>query len=92
MAVTEAQRLSVYQGFKNVLETEVADVIMEMLPREGWDDVVRRRDLDVVDANIRQEIGHLNKRLSGLNASVWAFVAIISASQIAILSLLATGH
>ena len=86
MAATEAQRMRVRQGFQKVMEADLADTIMEMLPREGWDDVVRRRDLEP----IAQELGFIRERLRGLTAGVWALGAIICSTQVALFTVVAT--
>ena len=90
MSVTEAQRSKVYLGFRNVLEAEVADAVMELLPREGWEDVVRRSDLDVAVTGISRELDHLGRRVRTLSVAMWTTATILSASQIAIFTLLAT--
>ena len=90
MSVTEAQRSKVYLGFRNVLEAEVADAVMELLPREGWEDVVRRSDLDVAVTGISRELDHLGQRVRTLSVAMWTAATILSASQIAIFTLLAT--
>ena len=90
MSVTEAQRSKDYLGFRNVLEAEVADAVMELLPREGWEDVVRRSDLDVAVTGISRELDHLGQRVRTLSVAMWTTATILSASQIAIFTLLAT--
>jgi RecA/RadA recombinase len=90
LSVTEAQRSKVYLGFRNVLEAEVADAVMELLPREGWEDVVRRSDLDVAVTGISRELDHLGQRVRTLSVAMWTAATILSASQIAIFTLLAT--
>ncbi len=90
MSVTEAQRSKVYLGFRNVLEAEVADAVMELLPREGWEDVVRRPDLDMAVTGISRELDHLGQRVRTLSVAMWTTATILSASQIAIFTLLAT--
>jgi len=90
LSVTEAQRSKVYLGFRNVLEAEVADAVMELLPREGWEDVVRRSDLDVAVTGISCELDHLGQRVRTLSVAMWTTATILSASQIAIFTLLAT--
>jgi len=90
LSVTEAQRSKVYPGFRNVLEAEVADAVMELLPREGWEDVVRRSDLDVAVTGISRELDHLGQRVRTLSVAMWTTATILSASQIAIFTLLAT--
>lgn len=85
MGVIEAQRLRVHLGFQNVLEADVADIVMEMLPREGWDDIVRSGDLD----RVTHELRFVRERLRGLTAGVWALGAIFCSTQVALFTLVA---
>lgn len=65
MAITEAQRFELHAGLRKVMGDDVANTLMEQLPPSGWADVARKSDID-----------HLEKRINGVVAGLWALGAI----------------
>jgi len=46
MAVTEDRRHELYKGLEEVMDTQRATTLMELLPPVGWADVATKHDLD----------------------------------------------
>ena len=63
---------------------------MSVTEAQRWEDVVRRSDLDVAVTRISRELDHLGQRVRTLSVAMWTTATILSASQIAIFTLLAT--
>jgi len=79
MAVTEDRRHELYKGLEDVMDTQRATTLMELLPPVGWADVATKQDLDhgfkLVDKEfvlVRGEIalvrGEIAMLASGLRA------------------------
>ena len=79
MAITEADRLDMHLQFRRVMGDKVADTVMEHLPPVGWGDVARTSHID-----------HLNQRISGIVAGLWAMGGMTAAGFIGIFTLIAT--
>ena len=56
MAVTEQVRQRIYSRFRELWGDEDAEAVMGMIPPAGWDDVVRKRDLDESTVLLRSEL------------------------------------
>ena len=63
---------------------------MSVTEAQRWEDVVRRSDLDMAVTGISRELDHLGQRVRPLSVAMWTTATILSASQIAIFTLLAT--
>jgi hypothetical protein len=67
--------------------------LIEHLPPSGWIDVARKSDIDLLASEIRHlaqsvdtRFGHVDTRLRGIVAGLWAMGGIMSASLVAILT------
>lgn len=67
--------------------------IVEHLPPSGWGDVARKADLELVTSELRHLEGvvgmrftHIDSRLRGIVAGMWAMGGIMSAFFVAILT------
>ena len=56
MAVSEQVRQRIYTRFSELLGPEDADALMSIFPSSGWDDLVRKPDLDLAVAGLRTEL------------------------------------
>ena len=81
MTVTEGERYAVHQRLDEMLGTEEANVLMELLPPVGWADVATKRDLENFanqlrierlqgEASLRAELNSLGEKLGGETASL----------------------
>jgi len=95
--VSERQRLDLYERLGETLGREHAEVLMEYLPPVGWNDVVRRHDLDLFRAEVRTELAEIRTEMHGLRVEmheqlsrqlIW-LVGTILASVGAVLGLIA---
>lgn len=59
MAIDERSRHDLYHRLEQVLGTDEADTMMELLPPVGWADVATKQDLD----NLGQDLDNLGNRL-----------------------------
>ena len=67
--VCERQRLDPYERLGETLGREHAEVLMEYLPPVGWNDVVRRHDLDIFRAEVRADLADMRTEMAGLRVS-----------------------
>jgi hypothetical protein len=81
--ITEAQRFEMHTCLRGLMGEEVANTMMEHLPPSGWSDVVRKADLDHVEAALKTEVGHLKKsidlinvHIEGIRSAQWTLVGI----------------
>ena len=79
MAVSEAQRFEMQLALRKVKGDDVADTLMEHLPPIGWADVARKSDID-----------HLDKRINGVVAGLWALGSLTASGFIGMFALIAT--
>lgn len=52
MALDERARHELHRKLEEVLGTDQASTLMEMLPPVGWADVATKRDLDALESNL----------------------------------------
>lgn len=76
MPVTEEKRHRLYRRLEEVLGSEEATTMMELVPPVGWADVATKRDVDNLELAIRADLhrelkNHLLATL-GLNLSMLA--------------------
>ena len=100
MAITEDARFEMHLKLRNVLGEKVADMLMEHLPPSGWGDVERKADLELLSTELRHlrettdakfetmnmRFSHIDSRLRGIVAGMWAMGGIMSAFFVAILT------
>jgi hypothetical protein len=100
MAITEDARFEMHLKLRNVLGEKVADMLMEHLPPSGWGDVARKADLELLSVELRHlrettdakfemmemRFSHIDSRLRGIVAGMWAMGGIMSAFFVAILT------
>ncbi len=100
MAITEDARFEMHLKLRNVLGEKVADMLMEHLPPSGWGDVARKADLELLSTELRHlrettdakfetmnmRFSHIDSRLRGIVAGMWAMGGIMSAFFVAILT------
>jgi hypothetical protein len=72
MSVTDNDRRLLHDAFEQSCGERPAEVLMELLPPAGWNDLVRSRDLDLAVSELRSEIRSLG---SDLRAEMSAFRA-----------------
>lgn len=90
MAITEARRFEMHLELKKRLGDDVADTLMEHLPPGGWDDVVRRGEIEQLGRLVDVRFANVDARLKGLVFGVWAMATVFSACFIALFTILAT--
>lgn len=88
MAVSATERTQLITALQLVLGDTMTNTLMEFLPPEGWADVARAPQLEKIEVRLE----HLDSRMRGLVAGMWAMGSIMSAAFIAIFVLLASGH
>ncbi len=97
MAIAEDARFEMHLKLRNVLGEKVADILMEHLPPSGWGDVARKADLESEIRHLRDSMeakfetmnmrfSHIDSRLRGIVAGMWAMGGIMSAFFVAILT------
>ena len=79
MAITETQRFEMHLGLRTTVGDNVADILMEHLPPSGWGDVARKSDIE-----------HLDSRIKGVIAGMWAMGSIMCAGFIGLFAVIAT--
>ncbi len=72
MAITERQRRGVFTRLEEVLGTETADHLMQMLPRVTNDELATRSDLQATATLLRGEMAELRAELKGEMAELRA--------------------
>jgi polyhydroxyalkanoate synthesis regulator phasin len=75
-----------HAGLRAKLGDEVADTMMEHLPPMGWAGVARRADVERIDGRI----DHLERRIDGVIARLWALGSLSAAGFIGLFALIAT--
>jgi hypothetical protein len=72
MAVTEDRRHELYKGLEDLMDTQRATTLMELLPPVGWADVATKHDLDHLSETMGKEFalvrGQIREAASGLRA------------------------
>lgn len=100
MAITEDARFEMHLKLRNILGEKVAETLMEHLPPSGWGDVARKVDLELLYAELRHfrdstdakfdtinmRFSHIDSRLRGIVAGMWAMGGIMIAFFVAILA------
>ncbi len=76
MAITEASRLEMHLGLREVLGDSVADIVMEHLPPGGWRDVASKADIHGSTDSLRTEF---RTEMASLRAEVESAIASIKA-------------
>ena len=81
MSVSERDRRDLHAALAGHIGDREADVLMDLLPREGWDDVVRRRDIEA----LRLEMQAGEARLSAafhrdMVRQTWIFAGTVIAA------------
>jgi hypothetical protein len=67
MAMTEADRLFMHEGFRECMTEKVADLLMEHLPPTGWADVARVQDIENLERVVTTKIDALDGRVNDLS-------------------------
>jgi len=57
VSVTEARRFELHQELQKILGVDVAHTLMDYLPPVGWNDLARKRDVEVVERRLNVVIG-----------------------------------
>ena len=57
MSVTEARRFELHQELQKILGVDVAHTLMDYLPPVGWNDLARKRDVEIVERRLNVVIG-----------------------------------
>ena len=85
-----------HKELRTRLGEPVADTLMEHLPPNGWSDVARTSDLQLVKRDLEHLRGDMNtrfslveKRIDSIVHGLWAAVGIFSGAFIALFSLIA---
>ncbi len=68
--VTDANRRRLYVAASRTWGAEEADVLMELLPPTGWNDVARQSDLREVRAELRGEIAEVRGEVAELRGQI----------------------
>jgi len=63
MAIDERSRHDLYQRLEQVLGTQQADTMMELLPPVGWADVATKQDLDLLRVVTKQDLESMGNQL-----------------------------
>ena len=72
MALTEDLRHRIHNALEELMEPELANGIMDMLPPAGWADVATKRDLDHLATTLRSETDGLRADLRVMRAELQA--------------------
>jgi hypothetical protein len=84
MTVTEAARFQLRTAMGQILSTEAADTLMELLPATGWADVATKHDLDNMSTHFHREFEMLRLEMKTdlsealLRQSRWFFSMLIT--------------
>lgn len=65
MAISEQLPHQLYSRLEQVLGREEAAALIEYFPPQGWNDVVRKADLDAIASELRSEMRVLSAELRG---------------------------
>ncbi len=65
MSITEASRFQLRTAIGQILDEEVADTLMELLPPVGWADVATKTDLQHLRDELKGDIQNLRDELKG---------------------------
>ena len=57
MTASEAQRFELHQELQKILGVGVAHTLMDYLPPVGWNDLARKRDVEIVERRLNAVIG-----------------------------------
>ena len=57
-AVPDRDRRHLYEGLVEELGERRADTLMTLLPVDGWDDVARTRDLQMLETRLQSQFRH----------------------------------
>ena len=76
MSVTEARRFELHQELQKILGVDVAHTLMDYLPPVGWNDLARKRDVEVVERDVRAVERRLNVVIGGGLTFALAIMAI----------------
>mgnify|MGYP006358279645 CR=1 FL=1 len=94
MSITEGERYAVHQRMDEVLGTEEANVLMELLPPVGWGDVATKRDLENFANQLRIERlkgeASLPAEMNKMEASLRAGIGKVGGETTALRTELAT--
>ncbi len=71
--MTEADRFKMHLGLRNMLGDEVANSLMEHLPPSGWSDVARVRDIERIEAEMKDGFTGIRNTL---RATIAAMIAV----------------
>lgn len=66
MVISESSRHHLYEAARTGRwDDQAAEALMTLLPPVGWADVAQKRDLDVLAAQLRTEMGALRSDVRG---------------------------
>ena len=57
MSATAAQRFELHQELQKILGVDMAHTLMDHLPPVGWNDLARKRDVEIVERRLNAAIG-----------------------------------
>ena len=60
--VTDAQRRGLYDGLEEMLGSDRAETLMELMPPVGWADVATKRDLDALEERMHLRFELVDQR------------------------------
>lgn len=85
MSVSERDRRDLHEALVGHIGEREAGVLMDLLPRDGWDDVVRQGELDALGGALRLEMQAGEARLSAsfhrdMVRQTWIFAGTVIAA------------
>ncbi len=70
MAISERERLKLYNKLGETLGSEFAGTMMELLPPTGWDDIATKDEVRSSGAALRGEMAELRGEMGGLRGEM----------------------
>lgn len=86
MAITERERMILFEQLNQVLEPHSAEALMELLPTAGWAEVATRADVALWRDTLRTEIRSVDMKLDGAVTGLAGELTAIRAEQVALVA------
>lgn len=65
MSVTEFERHQIFQWYETAMGSELASIMMNLVPPVGWGEIATRTDLAALGGGLRGEMSVLRSELRG---------------------------
>ena len=72
MAISERERLELYEQLGRVLGPDNAGRLMELLPPTGWDDIATKADVRALGVELRGELSELRGEIGRVEGTLRA--------------------